>query len=234
MKLCLRRRFQRWFRRVTNRGRDDARPLPFETANLVVRLPKSHKEASLSLVDLRLVNSPTHRAKLIQSGRERTHPDIVLFYQKFQAELIRRGIPLYAFEFYRDNKRQDYLKRSGNSNASAGGSPHQYGCAVDVVHVLKLWNLTQKQWEVIGAIGKEVARKANIAIRWGGDWNGNGVSVLNDPKERFWDPAHWELENWREWRAHHSVVGEKEYFEQLEALSGAHRYSKQARFPKPA
>jgi len=35
------------------------------------------------------------------------------------------------------------------------------------------------------AIGKEVARKRNIKLDSGHDWN-------------FWDPAHWEIDNWQD------------------------------------
>ncbi|QCS37219.1 hypothetical protein [Tortoise microvirus 70] len=56
--------------------------------------------------------------------------------------------------------------------------------AVDIVHFGRYWDLSPKEWAVVGLIGKEVARRRNIKIVWGGDW-------------RFWDPAHWELKDWK-------------------------------------
>ena len=30
-------------------------------------------------------------------------------------------------------------------------------------------------------------------LRWGGDWNGNGIPVFLDANETFWDAVHFEL-----------------------------------------
>jgi len=96
-----------------------------------------------------------------------------------------RNIPVEAFEMLRNEARQDALYAEGRSKAKAGNSPHQYGMAVDVVHATRYWQLSKKEWDILGSIGKEVARRRNIKIEWGGDW------------EKFWDPAHWQLQNWR-------------------------------------
>ena len=39
----------------------------------------------------------------------------------------------------------------------------------------------------------EVAAEFGIDMRWGGDWNRNGIRVDKDPKERFVDCGHVEL-----------------------------------------
>lgn len=67
-----------------------------------------------------------------------------------------------------------------------GRSPHQFGMAVDIAHLTRAWDLTAKEWAVIGLIGKEVARKRKIRIVWGGDF------------KSIYDPAHWELADWKE------------------------------------
>ena len=95
-----------------------------------------------------------------------------------------RNIPVLAFEMLRDEQRQNELHAQGRSKAKGGNSPHQYGCAVDIVHATRYWNLSKKEWDIVGSIGKEIARKRNLKLDWGGDWN-------------FYDPAHWQLTNWR-------------------------------------
>lgn len=113
------------------------------------------------------------------------HPDIIEFWKAFDKHCKKRNIPLWAFEFVRSKKRQDALQAKGRSKARGGQSPHQYGMAVDIVHASRAWNLTKKEWDVLGSIGKEIARKRNLKMEWGGDW-------------KFYDPAHWQIKNWRD------------------------------------
>ena len=43
------------------------------------------------------------------------------------------------------------------------------------------------QWKLLAHIGKEVIAQKGLAISsmaWGGDWT-------------FYDPAHWQIENWK-------------------------------------
>lgn len=114
-------------------------------------------------------------------------PEIVKFYQALIKRLAAVGIPIYCHCLHRGAMEQNRLFKEGRSKAKAGQSAHNYGAAVDMVHALKHWDLTRKQWEVIGHAGKETAKALNIKVVWGGDW-------------KFYDPAHWELENWREIR----------------------------------
>ena len=74
---------------------------------------------------------------------------------------------------------------AGTTKARAWESPHNYGLAVDIIHGTKAWDLTRKQWEIVGHMGKEVAAQLGVKVVWGGDW-------------KFYDPAHWELANWRD------------------------------------
>lgn len=119
--------------------------------------------------------------------RDGAHPGIV----EFEAAFIRRfhqlGVPMFCSELWRTPERQDELFRKQTSKAKAGQSPHNYGCAVDLVHSIHGWNLTDKEWEVVGHVGKELAKARGLKLVWGGDW-------------KFYDPAHWEIENWREIR----------------------------------
>jgi len=108
----------------------------------------------------------------------------------------------FVTEFYRDNARQFQFKRDGFSKAGPGVLFYNFGLAVDIVHTGKLWDLSKPEWDIIGAIGKETARKMNLKVEWGGDWS-------------FWDPAHWQIAGWRKVRdaqmiiPHEAVVGNR-------------------------
>ncbi len=180
----LRRAIQRLIRRTENKGRADCtQRAPVE----VFKLPLTFQDAAKALSTPSVVQGLDYREKVVKTVRDGTHPKIVEFYQKFNRELKNRGIPMYAFCFYRSAKRQNNLYAMGNTKAKAGDSPHNWGLAVDIVHTQRFWDLTPREWAVIGAIGKEVARRMKLKVNWGGDWD-------------FYDPAHWQLENWKEYR----------------------------------
>ncbi|MFU0507250.1 M15 family metallopeptidase [Pseudaminobacter sp. NGMCC 1.201702] len=127
----------------------------------------------------------------VQQGRaDRTgaQPEILEFERKLIKRCFKLGIPLFAHCVVRGSLEQNRLFKAGRSKARAGESPHNYGAAVDLIHGTKAWALSPKQWAVLGHLGKEVAAQAGIDVIWGGDW-------------KFWDPAHWELANWRSIRA---------------------------------
>lgn len=118
-------------------------------------------------------------------------PEILEFERKLVKRAFKLGIPLFAHCVIRGSQDQNRLFREGRSKARAGESPHNYGAAVDLIHGTKGWDLTRKQWAIIGHLGKEAAASAGIAVNWGGDW-------------KFYDPAHWELASWREIRAQYA------------------------------
>jgi len=157
---------------------------------------KNHAEAALELIDEK-AHKNIH-VVISQSENEYmwVHPQIVEFWKAMHRECSQRKIPIKAFEFLRTRERQDELHSQGHTNATAGKSPHQYGLAVDIISATKAWDLSKKQWEIIGEIGKEVARKRNIKITWGGDF------------ETIWDPAHWQIADWKKYRfAYNHCVG---------------------------
>jgi hypothetical protein len=100
----------------------------------------------------------------------------------FIRRAARVSVPLFVAEAERSRERQRELQKAGRSKLSLGA--HCYGLAVDVVHSTKGWSLTAAQWALLGQLGKEVARARNLRLVWGGDWE-------------FYDPAHWELRDWR-------------------------------------
>lgn len=146
--------------------------------------PNTYAAAAASLVDMPRVQSAAYRNHPAWLRTHDTDPDLLGFSRAFHAELKRRGMPFIPHRYYRGEVDQNREFDEGNSRARFGQSPHNFGMAVDVIHHAKGWNLTRSQWAVLGHIGKEVARKQNLKITWGGDW-------------RFYDPAHWELADWK-------------------------------------
>lgn len=92
---------------------------------------------------------------------------------------------------------QELAFRTKRSKARFGQSAHNYvpAIALDVVPLPLNW----KNHKPFIRLGKEfvlpTAAKLGIKIRWGGDWNMNGV--LTD--ESFVDLPHYELHPWRSW-----------------------------------
>lgn len=173
---------QRLVQRLLRRARPKARTL--QEAQLTVRLPATHTQAAKSLVDLASFKNPKVLNRIDGPDTGGCHPDLIDFYKAFQKHLRQHGIPMIPTEFFRTPERQAELRAEGRSKAGPWQSPHQYGCALDLVGATRFWNLTRKEWEVIGTIGKEVARKRGLKMEWGGDWD-------------FYDPAHWQLADWK-------------------------------------
>lgn len=150
-------------------------------------LPGSHQAAAQGLVDRGAADSIALSARVLKTSTEGAHPLILDFTRAFLKDLKARGFPFFPHSFFRSGKVQNELYHQGVSKARAGQSAHNFGMAVDLVHYRRLWGLTEKEWSVIGLIGKEVARRRNIKVTWGGDWS-------------FYDPAHWELRDWKKMR----------------------------------
>lgn len=150
------------------------------------RIGRTHQDAAQRLIDRDVCRSVPYRNRLLKASEVGSHPDLLKFSKRLLKELQARGYPFFPNEYVRDKARQDSLQKAGFSRAKFGQSAHNYGMAVDIVHFVRLWDLTRKEWAVIGAIGKDVARRQNIKITWGGDF------------KSFYDPAHWELADWKD------------------------------------
>lgn len=150
---------------------------PSPTASYGAEL-RDMKDASFCL-------SERYKAQQTRVPRAGAHPDIVEFERRLVARFRKLGVPLFAHCFVRSDAEQSALFQRGLTKARAGESPHNYGLAVDIVHGTKAWDLSHRQWEVVGHVGKEVAAQLGVKVEWGGDW-------------RFYDPAHWEIANWRD------------------------------------
>lgn len=137
------------------------------------------------LVDKSFLLRPKYADQQKRAVREGAHPKLLEFERLFVRRLAKKyGIPMFAHCVVRTAEEQKRLYVQGFSKASGGLSPHQYGCAVDIIHSLKAWKLERESWTMVGHIGKELALQMGVKLVWGGDWS-------------FYDPAHWELSDWR-------------------------------------
>lgn len=165
-----------------------------------------------ALVDRPRLSTQAYQRQQWQAVVEGAHPDIIEFRRCFIDKMGKvHGVPLWAHNMVRTSREQAALFKRGVTKARAGESPHNWGCAVDIVHSVKQWDLDLRSWAILGHIGKEVAKAKGIPIMWGGDW-------------KFYDPAHWELADWEDihagypaWEdARQWVQGKRETFEMVE------------------
>lgn len=184
--------------RVTNRellskrmrggvGVDPAFPLDSPPAT-------TWREAVQRMVDYSQIASQKLQKQRMRPYADGAHPDILNFVALFYQRMDGRGIPVYAHTIVRTAQEQAQMVADGVSNDSPddGHWPHN-GCAADIVHSIHQWNLSEKEWLIFGEVGKELAIQRNIDIVWGGDWIKKGSEARVG-----WDPAHWELRNWRD------------------------------------
>lgn len=115
---------------------------------------------------------------------DRADPRIAKFARAFVKAMHQHGYPCMCTETYRSPERQNQLYAAGRTQAKAGQSAHNVGKACDIVHGLKAWDMTARQWGLFGIVGKEIARRQNLKVEWGGDW-------------KFYDPAHWQIASWK-------------------------------------
>lgn len=133
------------------------------------------------------------------------------FAARFIEEARKRGIPLYVHCAYRTKAEQNEAWARGNSRLQWPNAPHCKGLAVDIVHSVRHWDLSQAEWDYLRWLGHEVLRRINdqrkkedrIFLTWGGDWDGDGD--IHD--QRLYDPAHWEIAGWK---THSVTIEEKE------------------------
>lgn len=137
------------------------------------------------MINRPFLQSQKHKEQHQRALREGAHPDIIEFERVFVARMAKQGIPLFAHNMVRTPSEQKAMYVMGHSKKD-GSTPYAHaGCAVDIVHGVMAWNLERESWTMLGHIGMEIALQMGVKLVWGGDWS-------------FYDPAHWELANWRE------------------------------------
>lgn len=153
------------------------------------KVPDTFREALASIQDKDFLTTrkyreqhwgPPHR----KTDRNGVDPQILFFERVLQRRMRNLNVPVFGTELMRTQQRQLMLWTEGHSKVKEYG-PHTRGAAVDIIHSLKGWEIDRKAWALIGHVGKEIIAQEGLGIRWGGDWT-------------FYDPAHWELTNWKD------------------------------------
>lgn len=150
-----------------------------------------YREAWHGMIDRKMCQSRKYKEQQWRGIRVGAHPAVLRHGNLLVGKMHSLGVPVFMSEIIRSNERQNQLYKDGFSKAKAGKGPHPYGLAYDLVHSVHGWNLSAKQWEFIGHVGKWLAISYALPIDWGGDW-----PPLKD--KVGWDPAHWQLRKWRQ------------------------------------
>lgn len=137
------------------------------------------------------IKSPKYQEQQKRAVRDGAHPLICEFADKMVKRFRELGIPMFPACIIRTQGEQHAMFRAGVSNdrPDDGLWPHM-AFAVDIIHgqlgYMDELNKKLPVWALVGHIGKEVAISMGIKIKWGGEFR------------KLYDPAHFELENWRE------------------------------------
>jgi hypothetical protein len=147
-------------------------------------------KAMEAMRDVEFLHSRKHQEQHWRANRVGAHPQILEFSDKLIKRARGLGIPLFAHTIVRSeqDQAQMYLKGVSRDTPADGQWPHRFA-AVDIIHGTQGYmdglHSIPFGWDVLGHLGKQVAHSMNVQMTWGGDW-------------KFYDPAHWELANWKE------------------------------------
>lgn len=123
--------------------------------------------------------------------REGAHPKVLKFTDAVIRRFARVGIPMFPHAIVRTPEEQARLYETGVSRDSPADGiwPHK-GCAVDLIHSVKGWNMNDDEWKLVCHLAQEVSDQMGLGMECGIKWepNANGVG---------WDPAHWQLRKWK-------------------------------------
>lgn len=152
----------------------------------------NYQTARRQLMNKPFLGTPKYREQQGRANRIGVYKDpetgrylIGEFEKALVRRLAREGMPFFTHNVVRTLWEQKALYDKGVSKARGGESPHPWGLAADIIHSTRGWDLDRPSWDIVGHLGKEVADRLKIDIEWGGDW-------------KFYDPAHWEIKNWRQ------------------------------------
>lgn len=136
------------------------------------------------------LKSPRYQEQQTRANRVGADPRILEFSDKMVKRCAGLGIPVFPLCIVRTEEEQQsaYARGVSRDSPSDGLWPHRFA-AVDFIHSTRGYmdgeNHVAHGWDVLGHIGKEVAASMSLKVVWGGDWS-------------FYDPAHFELEGWKE------------------------------------
>ena len=127
------------------------------------------------------------------------HTDLQRLFNK-----VAETFPIVILDSQRGKEAQEKAFREGNSKAHFGQSAHNWNpsIALDVCPDPIDWN-NRKRFIELSKVVLPLAKEMKIPIRWGGDWNMNGV--LTD--EKLSDLPHYELHPWREFAKKSKLFG---------------------------
>lgn len=149
-----------------------------------------YKAAWADMIDHKMCASRKYQEQQWRALRIGAHPQLLQHMRFTIAKFKSMGIPVYAHTIVRSRAQQQKEFDEGDSKARPDKAPHVWGAAYDLIHSVYGWGLSKKQWEFMGHVGKQLAISRSIPITWGGDWPPIVEKV-------GWDPAHWQLRNWR-------------------------------------
>lgn len=162
-------------------------------------------EKGLPLALAGLVNRPflqteRYRQQQTRAVRDGAHPKVLKFTDAFIRRAKRVGIPLFPLCIIRSAEDQALMVKNGVSRDSPddGVWPHK-GCAVDIIHSIKGYEMNTEEWRMLGHLGREISDQNGLGMEWGGDWDADWDAT---PPRRGWDPAHWQFRKWK------TVIGE--------------------------
>lgn len=184
-----------WLRKLrSQRQLETGRGAPLFGAEIEPHGPKFDAPARLRATHPKdFFLSDTYVDQQTRADWQQTDRAIQEFASRFVLQCRKLGVPMFTHCAFRSPAEQhDHFKRHVSKNPGPV-APHVYGCAVDIIHSRFAWNLTDAEWQFLGTVGKECARKMGVAIDWGGDWGADWARG-----KRGWDPAHWELVGWRD------------------------------------
>lgn len=142
---------------------------------------------------------PTFSARSLKARAE-LHPKL----QAVVDEAIK-SVDFVILDAQRGRAEQEKAFKAGNSKAHFGQSAHNYipAVALDLCPSPIDFNDAAK-FRSIAKTVMAAAKKLDIPIRWGGDWDMDG----DWKDERFLDWGHFELNPWREWAKKSTLIGD--------------------------
>lgn len=165
-------------------------------------IPDSYRDALRYLRSRTFTRSSRYRAQQWKADRRGADPKLLEWEAAFIRRLEKLDIPVFAPVVFRSERVQQRLYVTGKSDQQPGESLFNHGLAIQIVHAQHGRNLPKLCWDLLGHLGKEVARQTGIDMEWQGDKPGGDPAewVLTDPSDPildFADVPAWEVKGVR-------------------------------------
>lgn len=137
------------------------------------------------------LKSARYQEQQTRANRVGAHPLILEFSDKMVKRCAKLGIPVFPLCIVRteDEQKASYARGVSHDSPDDGLWPHRFA-AVDIIHstlgYMEDENHVPHGWDVLIHIGNEVAHSMGLKV------------VSGSTFKRLYDPAHWELEGWKE------------------------------------